>query len=352
MEKLKNIFINNQNVSQNGQIVILLLLITLVALTIGLVITQRSVSNVLTSSQTEQSARAFSAAEAGLELAFQSPSPISASLSLGNESSVTVDVATAPTGSQALEYPPVGKETTIQFWLADPSETPPENYYLQPSFDIYFGNEWLGERGGTDPDYGYKYNAQNEKVPIEYEEQPAIEVNVISRINSGSTPGTYESKKYFFDSARGVSAPDTERLSRNGFCPATCGSSVLPIASFYGTGRQFYCMVTVPPTPPDCNTQPAVEPGFGPYQPSPNPNNVQPIMARVRFFYSDEKQKIALSPRPGATPPGNILPPQAKIFTSTGVAGDSQKQIRVFRMPQVALPFFDYAIFANGNIEK
>src|SRR5258708_9711539 len=57
--------------SQNGQIVVVLVLVMLVALTIGLAITLRSVSDVTTSTQTEQSSRAFSAAEAGIERAIQ-----------------------------------------------------------------------------------------------------------------------------------------------------------------------------------------------------------------------------------------------------------------------------------------
>ena len=57
--------------SQSGQIVIILLLLMLVILSIGLAVTQRTITNVSTSSQTEQSSRAFSAAEAGLEVQFR-----------------------------------------------------------------------------------------------------------------------------------------------------------------------------------------------------------------------------------------------------------------------------------------
>ena len=52
---------------ESGQIIIVLLLMMLVGLSIGLVVTQRSVTDVSVSTQSEQSQRAFSAAEAGIE---------------------------------------------------------------------------------------------------------------------------------------------------------------------------------------------------------------------------------------------------------------------------------------------
>src|SRR5258708_37498979 len=95
---------------QNGQIVVVLVLVMLVALTIGLAITLRSVSDVTTSTQTEQSSRAFSAAEAGIERAIQAgpTGPQTTSFTLDNQSSAQVVLsANLPRTNQALEYPPV-----------------------------------------------------------------------------------------------------------------------------------------------------------------------------------------------------------------------------------------------------
>ena len=55
--------------SQNGQTIIILLLVMVVGLTIGLSMVSRSLTDIKISQQTEQSQRAFSAAEAGLEYA-------------------------------------------------------------------------------------------------------------------------------------------------------------------------------------------------------------------------------------------------------------------------------------------
>lgn len=52
---------------RRGQILILVLLVVVVALAVGLSVASRNISNLRTSTQTEQSQRAFSAAEGGVE---------------------------------------------------------------------------------------------------------------------------------------------------------------------------------------------------------------------------------------------------------------------------------------------
>ncbi len=52
---------------KSGQILILILLIVVVALAVGLSVASRNITNLRTSTQTEQSQRAFSAAEGGVE---------------------------------------------------------------------------------------------------------------------------------------------------------------------------------------------------------------------------------------------------------------------------------------------
>jgi len=53
--------------ARSGQILILVLLIVVVALAVGLSVAARNITNLRTSAQTEQSQRAFSAAEGGIE---------------------------------------------------------------------------------------------------------------------------------------------------------------------------------------------------------------------------------------------------------------------------------------------
>ncbi|MFH0863897.1 MAG: PilX N-terminal domain-containing pilus assembly protein, partial [Candidatus Gottesmanbacteria bacterium] len=56
---------------QNGQILLIVLLVMVVGLTMGLSLATRSATDVKISSQLEHSSRAFAAAEAGIEAALK-----------------------------------------------------------------------------------------------------------------------------------------------------------------------------------------------------------------------------------------------------------------------------------------
>src|SRR3990167_1871590 len=58
---------NMKSAVKPGQVLILVLLVVVVALAVGLSVASRNITNVRTSTQTEESQKAFSAAEAGIE---------------------------------------------------------------------------------------------------------------------------------------------------------------------------------------------------------------------------------------------------------------------------------------------
>lgn len=314
--------------NQNGQIVIILLMTMLVGLAVGLVVTQRSLTDVSTSTQTEQASRAFSAAEAGLEKALSQTGTSSdiPSFQLGNESAANVRVnADIPEntgcdngGPCALEYPPIGRETIAQFWLANPEGLnigSPAGFYTTNKFELYFG------------DLNEESKALYAATPAE---KPAIAVNVVT-FNGTS----YVSNRYYYDS-------DSTRASGNGFIPArdcSIGGFSTKTNNASSLQSSFYCKVSVPPgSPTDC--------GVIKWKPYSCNNNI-PVMVRARFLYSSGKHPVALKPLGG-----RALPPQASIFVSTGTAGQSQKRVKAFRLKHVVPPFFDFAIFSLGNIEK
>lgn len=304
--------------NQNGQVVIILLLTALVALTVGLAITQRSITDVSISTQTEQSSRAFSAAEAGIEKALQlesAGSPIGDILQtgdLGNESSAQVrPIYDLPRPGQALEYPPIGKETVAQFWLTDPKGALPPTLSL-----IYQGSEvdiYFGDPASTGDD------------------SPALEVNLIT------WDGTkYNTTRQYFDSNLG-------RVTANGFdsadCPATpylINTSSSPSADTTRySDRKFKCQIT-----PSLDVKPSGQ---------------LPVIIRARILYSDTSQQMAVAPKGlncGGSGNPCSLPAQATIYTSVGTAGKSQRVVQVFRMDNVVPPFFDFALFAAGQISK
>lgn len=271
--------------SNKGQVILILILVMTVALAIGLSVIQRSLSDISTSTKVEQSSRAFSAAEAGIEKALRND--FSGVNFADNASSAQVtDSGLLPLPTQPLEYPPKGisKEEVAQVWLADPNTLGP--YYNQSSLEIAWGTPNIPDR----------------------EDWPAIEVTVVYH------SGTYQSKKFYFDS-------NPARASINRFDPVSCSSTTIDTSM--GLNRVFFCS----------NSLTGLSPTL--------------ILLRARILYSSESQPFAVLPVGGSS-----LPPQAKIITSTGTAGDTQRKVQVFQLNNVVAPYFDYAIFSVGEIKK
>lgn len=287
-------YYNDNVISQKGQVVLVLILVMTVALAIGLSVIQRSLSDVSTSSKVEQSSRAFSAAEAGIEKAISANSAINSQIDLGNSSQIAgVDKNDIPAARQAFEYLPLAKEELAHVWLADPETL--AAVYTQTSINVYWG------------------------VPNITADKPALEVTVIYRVG-----GNYISQKFFLDS-------DSNRTNSNSNpnhftdVSANCTSSAV-VDTTLGTNRVFLCKYTL----------------IGLYS-----GSEVPMLLRARILYSNTSQPFAVQPVGGSS-----LPVQARMFTSTGVSGATQRKIQVLRIDKVVPPYFDYAIFSAGDISK
>ncbi len=284
--------------SESGQAIIILVMIMVITLAIGLGVVTRSVTSLSNSSKTEESSRAYSASQAGLEQAIEvtenGGTYSTTTLDLGNQASALTYVSPAlPDVGQALEYPPIGKDTNAQFWLINPDTTPVGDYPQADPVYFYFGN--------PDPKPGAV--------------KPAVELSFISQ----SIGGGYEVTKYFYDS-------DSSRRLNNGFStPLSCDDDASnTVDTSNQSGSVFYCRL----------------PGLffiG-----------QPIMIRARILYSDTPQKLALSPSSG----GASLPALAHIYSSVGMSGTSQQKLQEFRQPYVVPPYFDFAIFSASDLSK
>lgn len=77
---------------QSGQILVLVLLVVVVALSVGLSVASRNITNIRTSTQTEQSQRAFSAAEGGIEDVLSRLSTIAGEVAVGSAQDYKVQV--------------------------------------------------------------------------------------------------------------------------------------------------------------------------------------------------------------------------------------------------------------------
>ncbi|OGD87219.1 hypothetical protein A2870_03670 [Candidatus Curtissbacteria bacterium RIFCSPHIGHO2_01_FULL_41_11] len=103
---------------RSGQILIIVLLVVVVALAVGLSVASRNITNLRTSTQTEQSQRAFTAAEGGVEDVLSRLSTITSGIPVGGQTTVNVPVgnltanvsiASANTYQQVIDEGNVGQ---------------------------------------------------------------------------------------------------------------------------------------------------------------------------------------------------------------------------------------------------
>lgn len=311
---------------ESGQTIIILLLIVVVALGIGLAVVGRSITEISTSTKTEESTRAFSAAEAGIEKALQQSSGqigVGAAGSLGgsqipltNQAQTQVNWNPSLPESDCgagigcpLEYPEFGKESFAQFWLAHPINTSggfPQLVYAQNSFEVYFGK--------SDETYTDAYYALHPEV------KPAIEVAIIYRDGDG-----YNSVRNFYDSYS-VGATSARNNSFQG-CSQLVSTSPTKTNQSTSDNRYFYCRVVV-------DFSLAVD------------STHYPVMVRIRMLYSDISHPVALKPTAG------FLPAQVSVITSTGSAGTTQRTLQVFQQKAVMPNLFDFVLFSAGTLNK
>lgn len=126
----------------SGQALLIILLIMAVALTIGLSIISRSITDIKISQQTEEAARAFSAAEAGIEEALVTGTGGTGQFA---ETGASYQTATQGLGEGETEFVfpqeiQVGEPQTL--WLVEHNEDGSINetpYYTTGSLDVCWG---------------------------------------------------------------------------------------------------------------------------------------------------------------------------------------------------------------------
>lgn len=315
---------------ETGQVVVILLLVVVVGLAVGLAVVGRSITEISTSTKIEDSSRAFSAAEAGIERSLKlnsaysvgdgpvgtAPTPIDTPL--GNQSAAkTSFIPQLPLSGVALEYPSFGKESFAQFWLADPNKMTdgfPKKTYGSPdantpvSYKIYFGK--------VDDTY---YQSKPD-------DKPAIKVTTVYRDGN-----EIKSQSDFIDSHYGTGNSDRNAGFRG--CNEWKPAPILTNDNPAGREHSFYCSATITlnfDTPP-----------FG------ATGNRYPIMVRVRVVYSNIAHPVAIAPLGD-----DSFPPQASIFNSVGKAGSVQRTLQLFKEKSVMPNLFDYAIFSTGEVGK
>jgi hypothetical protein len=291
---------------ENGQIVLLLILVMTVALAIGLSIVQKSLVDISTASKVEESSRAFSAAEAGVEKALKGDTSLQSFADNASiirqisDSGLIPAIPAVGTQQAALEYPALAKEDTAHVWLADLNSitSPPAAFYTQTTLDVYWGSS------ATD-------KTALELTLVYYGTNPA------DLIDPSTTK--YRSRKWYLDDISAV------RSSPNGFDTVACPSNQCRKTLGDGTGVNNSSL------------------------PSGAPNIL--MLIRARLLYNTTSQPFSVQAT-GTCGAACSLPPQARSIFSTGSSGETQRTVNVFQLNKVVLPLFDYAIFSAGEITK
>lgn len=300
-----------------------LILIMSVALAIGLSIIQKSLVDISTATKVEQSSKAFSAAEAGIEQALRgelnaSPNFPETDSSAFVQSTARLPLtAISPNPQVGLEYPPLAKEEVAHVWLADPDSPLPNcdpvGYvcYAQNSIEIYWGDPSLSASPTFD--------------------KAAIEIKVVYYNTSTLL---YGAQAYYFDS-------NGSRISANGFVDASVisangGCQTYSINTTSGANSQFYCKQIL---------NSASLPAF------PTGVNIKLILIRLRLLYNSNSQPVAVRAT-GTCGKDCSIPPQARIFVSRGTSGSAQRIIKLFQIEKVVPPYFDFVIFSAGEVNK
>ncbi len=271
---------------QQGQVLLISLLVLSIATTVALSLIARSTTDVTISDQITQSSRAFSAAEAGIEEALQS--------GVGSQgvqvltAGVTYSVTKADIGgaSGAYVFPKkVNRGATETLWLvghnADGSlaETPT---YTAASMDVC----WSGETT-----------------------TPAMIATVLYKTAGGA-----------YRVAKGAYDPDSTRALTNKFSGVTaatggCGA---------GTGTTYKQTIT-----------------FGSFTPVINPGVDTLLMLRLTPVYGDTSLAV------NAT---GVLPLQGSKLESTGTSGTGiTRKIVVYQQYRSPPSVFDSVIYSQGS---
>ncbi len=296
--------------SIKGQILPAFLIIMAIGITITLSLISRTTTDIRTTTTTEQSSRAYNAAEAGVEDALKKLEsgdivPGGGSGSTAGQTSYTYTVTNVGSSNKAFVAPePLAADSILQVWLANYQTLSP--VYNNPRIKIYWGNPGTNVAAAT---------------------SPAVEVSLVYRNKS---TGVFGTQKWYYRPT-GSSIP-------SGFNPSTEVS-------------------TTPLTINEDDNNLAAKQSFafsiseggnsGINLSKINYTNNDPILLRIRMLYnSDAGHVLAVVPYDASSQ----LPIQGHQIESTGVApSGATRRIKVFRSFPSPASLFDYALFDGSK---
>ena len=303
--------------TQKGQVFIIIILLFMVISIIVLAVSSRSITDIKISQTSEESARAFSAAEAGIEEAVEkiraNPADpgsgrtiTSDELPSNAEATYTIAVQAGSTKAFLSPTQLISDVQTFQAYLAD--------YLADPNLltGNYSGQHicilW-GDLGG---------------------DVAAIEATVIYK--DTSVPPKIVSKRFAFDPSTRAGMPAPQA--------SNCATNVAAADNNLGVDRTFAFAHKLSLVPPEIPGAAFCAPGVKCLQ-----------LFRIRLLFNPSAPQYV-----GVLPQGSeTLPPQGYKIESTGSVpeGGTKRKVQVFQSFPSLPTIFDFAIFnATGPLNK
>jgi Tfp pilus assembly protein PilX len=280
-------------ISQNGQALLIIVLVMVVALTVGLAVATRTVVNLRNTNEQAGSQKALAAAEAGVEQALKNNTLPGATIqntftSVGTSNNASYQTVVAANGGSGAFLLNNGQEVSpnnaTYIWVT-PYSSDPANAFTQT---------WSGRLTVY---WGGSGSCNNSPVGI-----AALEVSVI--YGAKDSP---KLKRYAFD-------PCAARVLNNYFISSGIQSDT---TTFSGAGIFYSRQIDLSATPV--------------------------LLIRVNPVYTGTVIGVSGVPSAG----NNQLPNQGKLIVSTGTSGQNiKRKITVFEgYPEVPAEFFPYNLF-------
>jgi len=288
---------------QKGQILLIVILVVIVASTIGLSLASRSITSLRTSTEEAESQKALAAAEAGMERAIQGNIPMGARDNLTNNSNYATTVTQVQSSSFLINGGNlIPKDEGADIWFVNHNADGTLDYssVLSPQFlHLYWGSP--SEICGSS-------NAP-----------AAIQAIVILR---NKNTGENKSYRYVYDSC-------PSRRSGNNFTLSDSGAFTVP-GIFKDDG---ITQVTFGNRTPESGANSDLAKGVS-----------DVVFIRVIPIYKDSVIGIYACNRTGNN--CTSLPSQGYVITSTGTSGQANRKLTVFKgYPQTYLPYLSYGLF-------
>ncbi len=272
--------------NEKGQILLIVVITMIVALTVGLSVASRTVTELRISRQNEESQRAFNAAEAGIDRVLQQGGEIVLEESLGNNSNFVVS-ATQYGGSETLlnNGEQVDQDFGADVWLSDYPDY--SNKIANARLTVYWGEEGQTNCSSTDP------------------VRPALEIVVLQGADLNNP--TYS--KYLYD---------------------TCASRTL--GTLDGSSYGSYNVSGLPGEVFLNRTSTPISITNG-------------IIMKVIPLYNSTKVAVVATDLSGEA---LLLPSQGSVVESTGTSGETVRKITYYQSyPQMPVELFPYNILSQ-----